>query len=272
VQRVRAAVDERGRPITWENRAAGQSNNGYWHPEAAAADSEHPETVQYAIRNRRSEFIYVGGAVPIGAWRSVRHSQNVFCTESFADELAHAAHADPLEYRLALLDSEPRAQAALRAVRDLSGWSKPLAKGRGRGVAYMKYGGSYVAQVAEVTVPANGAVRVDRISCAFDCGQIINPDTLRAQLESAIVWGLSAALWGEITVRGGETVQSNFHDYRVARMADMPVIDIQLLASHEEPSGAGEPGVPCVAPAIANAIFAASGRRMRKLPLSRGAH
>ena len=272
VQRVRAAVDEHGRPITWENRAAGQSNNGYWHPGAVAADSEHPETVQYAIPNRRSEFTYVGGPVPIGAWRSVRHSQNVFCTESFADELAHAAHTDPLEYRLALLDAEPRAQAVLHTVRDLSGWSKPLAKGRGRGVAYMKYGSSYVAQVAEVTVPTSGAVRVDRISCAFDCGQIINPDTLRAQLESAIVWGLSAALWGEITVRGGRTVQSNFHDYRVARMADMPVIDIQLLASREEPSGAGEPGVPCVAPAIANAIFAATGRRIRTLPLSRGAH
>jgi isoquinoline 1-oxidoreductase beta subunit len=267
VQRIRAALDANGRPITWENRAAGQSNNGYWHPESQAADSEHPDTILYGIPNRRTEFIYVGGAVPIGAWRSVRHSQNVFCIESFMDELAHAANADPINYRLTLLDGQPRAQAVLHSVRELSGWSKSLPKGRGRGVAFMKYAGTYVAQTAEVTVARDGALHVDRIACAFDCGQLVNPDTVRAQIESAIVWGLSAALWGEITIRGGRTVQSNFHDYRVARMADTPVIDVHLMTNREEPSGVGEPGVPCVAPAIANAVYAATKRRIRRLPL-----
>ena len=200
----------------------------------------------------------------------MRHTQNVFSVESFIDELAHTAHTDPIAYRLALLDADSRARQVLELVRERSGWTQPLPKGRGRGVAFMRYGGTYVAQVAEVTVPSDGNVRVDRVTCAFDCGQMINPDTVRAQIESAIIWGLSAALWGEITVEHGRTVQSNFHDYRVARMRDAPVIDVHLVVNHETPTGVGEPAVPGVAPAIANALFAASGRRVRRLPLNLG--
>jgi isoquinoline 1-oxidoreductase beta subunit len=269
VQRLRAALDADGRPLSWENRAAGQSNTGYWNPASPhPGSSEAPDTIQYAIPNRLTDFVYVPAPVPVGAWRAVRHTQNVFAIESFVDELAQAAHTDPIAYRLALLAGTPRAQHVLETVRDQSGWNQPLPKGRGRGVAFMNYGGTYVAHVAEVTVGRDGNVRVNRVTCAFDCGQMINPDTVRAQIESSVLWGMSAALWGEITIDRGRTVQSNFHDYRVARMADTPVIDVHLVVNHEPPSGAGEPAVPGVAPAIANAAFAASGRRARQLPLN----
>jgi isoquinoline 1-oxidoreductase subunit beta len=269
VQRLRAALDEKGRPMSWENRVAGPSNAGYWSP-----GSEHPgrddapEGIPYSIPNRFADFVYVPAPVPIGAWRSVRHSQNVFSVESFMDELAQAARTDPIEYRLALLEDQPRARHVLEAVRERSGWSKALPRGRGRGVAFMRYAGTFIGHVAEVTVGSNGEVHVNRITCAFDCGQMINPDIVRAQIESAIIWSLSAALWGEITVERGRTVQSNFHDYRVARMRDTPVIDVHLVVNRETPTGVGEQAVPGVAPAIANAVFAASGRRVRRLPIN----
>ncbi len=268
VQRLRAALDAGGRPVTWENRVAGPSNTGYWHPEQPQKGSaDGPEEIHYAIPNQLADFVYVPAPVPIGAWRAVRHTQNIFCVESFVDELAHAAGSDPIAYRLALLDGQPRAAQVLETVRDASGWNTAPGKGRGRGVAYTNYADTHVAHVAEVAVAADGAPRVERVTCAFDCGQMINPDTVRAQIESAIIWALSATLWGEITVEHGRTVQSNFHDYRVARMADTPAIDIHLITNHEEPSGVGEPAVPGVAPAIANAVFAATGRRIRRLPL-----
>jgi CO/xanthine dehydrogenase Mo-binding subunit len=269
VQRLRAALDDRGRPVSWENRVAGPSSNGYWNPGTEhPGASDAPETVAYSIPNRRADFVYVPAPVPVGAWRAVRHGQNIFSIESFIDELAHAARTDPIEYRLDLLDDHPRGRKVLEVVRDRSGWARPTPKGRGRGVAFMKYGGTYVAHVAEVTASRAGEVHVDRVTCAVDCGQLVNPDTVRAQIESAIIWGLSAALWGEIAVQHGRTVQSNFHDYRVARMADAPLIDVELIVNHETPSGAGEPGVPGVAPAITNALFAATGQRVRRLPLS----
>ncbi|HEU4786044.1 MAG TPA: xanthine dehydrogenase family protein molybdopterin-binding subunit [Gemmatimonadaceae bacterium] len=269
IQRIRAALDATGRPVSWENRAAGQSNTGYWHPASPhPGSSEAPETIPYAMPNRFADMVYMPAPVPVGAWRAVRHTQNVFGVESFIDELAQTAGADPIEYRLALLDDSSRGRHVLELVRDRSGWNQRLAKGRGRGVAFMNYAGTYVAHVAEVTVEGDGNVRVDRVTCAFDCGQLINPDTVRAQIEGSVVWGMSAALWGEINVEHGRTVQSNFHDYRVARMSDAPIIDVHLVTNHESPSGVGEPAVPGVAPAIANAVFAASGRRVRRLPLN----
>ena len=270
VQRLRAALDEKGRPVSWENRVAGPATAGYWTPGSDhPGRNDAPEQISYGIPNRRTDFVYVPAPVPVGAWRSVRHSQNIFSVESFMDELAVAAHADPIAYRLTLLEGDPRAQHVLEMVRERAGWSQPLPRhGRGRGVAFMNYGGTYVAHVAEVTVGRGGSVRVDRVICALDCGQMVNPDTVRAQVESAILWGLSATLWGEITVEHGRTVQSNFDNYRVARMGDTPIIDVHLVENHETPSGVGEPPVPGVAPAIANAVFAASGRRLRRLPLN----
>jgi len=269
VQRLRAALDEKGRPLSWENRIAAPGISAYWNPATDhPGSSDAPDAVLYAIPNQLADFVNVPAPVPIGAWRAVRHTQNIFAIESFVDELAHAAKMDPIEYRLALLDAFPRARHVLETVRDRSGWARPLPKGRGRGVAFMRYAGTYVAHVAEVTAASGGGVRVDRVTCAFDCGQMINPDTVRAQIESSVIWGLSAVLWGEITVEHGRTVQSNFHDYRVARMRDTPVIDVHLVVNHEKPTGVGEPAVPGVAPSIANAVFAASGRRVRRLPLN----
>ncbi len=267
VQRLRAGLDGSGRPISWENRAAGPSTTGYWNANAKHPwMSEAPDNIEYEIPDRLLDYAYVPAPVPVGAWRAVRHTQNVFAIESFMDELAQAAGADPIEYRLALL-KEPRARQVLETVRQRSGWGPRLPRGRGRGVAFMNYAGTYVAHVAEVTVSGKD-IRVDRVACAFDCGQMINPDTVRAQIESAMVWGVSAALWGEITVERGRTVQSNFHDYRVARMRETPLIDVALVVNHETPTGVGEPAVPGVAPAVANAVFAATGRRVRRLPLA----
>src|SRR5262249_46465917 len=205
-------------------------------------------------------------AVPIGAWRSVKHSQNGFCLESFIDECALAAGRDPLDYRIALLAGKPRQQAVLRLAAEKAGWGAALPRPSGRGVAFWDYAGTYVAQIVEATVDPSQRVHVDRVVCAFDCGTIVNPDTVRAQIESAIGWGVSAALWGEITVQGGRTRQSNFHDYRVMRINESPRIDIELVRNSEPPSGVGEAAGPPVTAAIANAVFAASGVRRRRLP------
>jgi len=268
VQRIRAALDARGRPTSWEHRVAGPAGEGYWRPTSAhPGTSEQPDAIAYDIPNRFGDVVYVDSTIPIGAWRAVRHTQNMFAIESFVDELAHAVGADPIAYRMDLLSNDARARHVLELVRDASDWSSQADKTRGRGVAFMNYAGTRVAHVAEVGVGRDGTVTLARMTTAFDCGQMINPDTVRAQIEGSIAWGMSAALWGEITVLNGRTVQSNFNDYRVARMRDMPVIDVRLVVNHEEPSGVGEPAVPGVAPAMANAIFAATGRRIRRLPI-----
>jgi isoquinoline 1-oxidoreductase beta subunit len=268
VQRIRVGLDGAGNMITWENRVAGPSNIGFWNPRAehlGAADP--PEVIPYAVPNRFTDFVYVPAPVPIGAWRAVVNTQNAFCVESFIDELAADLKKDPIQFRIDLLAGKPRMQHVLELVRERSGWGTALPRGRGRGVAFFDYDGTYVAHVAEVSVARDGSVRVNRVICAFDCGQMINPDTVRAQIEGSVIWGLGAALYGEITVVGGRTVQSNFHDYPVPRMSETPVIDIHLVENHEAPRGVGEPAVPGIAPAIANAIQAATGQRVRRLPV-----
>jgi isoquinoline 1-oxidoreductase beta subunit len=268
VQRIRAGLSADGQPVSWENHVAGPSNDGYWNPTSQHLGSrDPPEEIPYAIPNRRAEFSFVRTPVPIGAWRSVVNSQNAFCVESFIDELAEAAKQDAVAFRVRLLEGKPRMQHVVRLAAEKSKWGTPLPKGRGRGMAFFDYDGTYVAQVAEVSVASDGKWRLERLTCAFDCGQIINPDTVRAQIEGSVVWGLSAVKYGEIRVRDGRTVESNFHDYRVLRMNEMPEVDIHLVTNTETPTGVGEPAVPPVAPAVANAIYAASGRRVRSLPI-----
>jgi isoquinoline 1-oxidoreductase beta subunit len=196
----------------------------------------------------------------------------VFVVESFLDELAHAAKQDPVAYRRALLDKSPRLLGVVNLAAQKAGWDKPLKAiaGRkvGRGVSAQFAFGSYMCQIAEVSVGPEGDVTVHRVVAALDCGQPVNPDGIVAQLEGGIVFGLTAALWGEITLNGGKVVQSNFGDYRMMRMNEAPRVEVHIVDSRDEPGGIGEPGTAGIAPALANAIFAATGQRIRKLPVS----
>jgi len=211
--------------------------------------------------------------VPVLWWRSVGSSHTAYSTETFIDEIANATSEDPVAFRLALLAKHPRHAAVLKLAAEKAGWGTPLAAGaagdrRGRGVAVHESFGSFVAHVAEVTVKQDGSLKVDRIVSAVDCGIAINPDNVRAQVEGSIGFALSAALHGEITLKDGAVDQSNFHDYAPIRINEMPRVEVHLLSSTEAPSGMGEPAVPPVAPAVANAIAMATGKRLRKLPFA----
>ncbi len=205
-------------------------------------------------------------------WRSVGSSHTAYSTETFIDEVAAAAGKDPVEFRKALLGKHPRHLATLELAAKQAGWGTPLPAGpagtkRGRGIAVHESFNSVVAQVAEVTVKADNTFTVDRVVCAVDCGIAVNPDNVRAQMEGGIGFGLSAALYGAITLKNGEVEQSNFHDYPILRINEMPRVDVHIVPSTAAPTGVGEPGVPPVAPAVANALAAATGKRVRKLPL-----
>jgi isoquinoline 1-oxidoreductase beta subunit len=205
--------------------------------------------------------------IPTAFWRGVGPTHSVFVVESFIDELAAAAQQDPLAYRRALLGKSPRARAVLDLAAERAGWGQPLPVGSGRGISVQYAFGSYLAQVAEVTVSKEGAVRVPRVVCAVDCGITVNPDTVRAQMESGIIFGLTAALFGEITIKDGRVEQHNFNDYRMLRIHEAPMIDVSLVKSDAAPGGIGEAGTVALAPALTNAIFAATGKRIRKLPV-----
>jgi isoquinoline 1-oxidoreductase beta subunit len=215
--------------------------------------------VEYAMRNQ---------GVPVGFWRSVGNSLTAFFQESFMDELAEAAQADPVAYRLALLGKEPRFAAVLKAAAELGDWGKPLPPGRARGVALHKSFGSIVAEVAEVSLTGGTQLKVHRVACAVDCGMVINPDTVAAQMESGIVYGLTAAAFGKITVENGRVKESNFPDYPMVRMAQMPSIQVRIMDNREAHGGVGEPATPPIAPAVANALAKLTGKRLRSLPLS----
>jgi isoquinoline 1-oxidoreductase beta subunit len=191
--------------------------------------------------------------------------------EGFVDEMAHAAKKDPFEFRRGLMSKQPRYKAVLEAAADKAGWGKPLPPGVFRGIAVAQSFGSYVAEVAEVSIGADGAPRVHRVVAAVDCGQIVNPEIIRRQIEGSIVYGLSAALYGRITLKDGRVEQGNFNDYPVLRMSEMPKVEVHILPSMEAPGGIGEPGTPPVAPAVVNAIFAATGKRLRSLPIDASA-
>ena len=204
--------------------------------------------------------------IPVLWWRSVGHSVNGFVMEGVVDELAHAAGQDPVEYRRTLLKDHPRHLAALNLAAEKFGWGTPPAQDRGHGIAVHESFGSYVAQAAEVSIE-EGRIRVHRVVCAIDCGVAVNPAGVQAQMESGIVFGLSAALHSMLTLREGQVQESNFHDYPVLRMNEMPQVEVHIVPSTERMGGVGEPGTPPIAPAVANAVFALTGQRLRELPL-----
>jgi isoquinoline 1-oxidoreductase beta subunit len=277
LDRLSAGLDERGMPIAWNNRFAGSSVIARWLPPGFNSGLDPDSTegaidLVYDLPNMHVEYVRVEPpGIPTAFWRSVGPSHNVFVTESFMDELAAAAKHDPLAYRRALLDKSPRAKAVLDLAAEKSGWGQPLAERAGRGVAIQFVFATYMAQVAEVEVAKDGAVRVRRVVCAVDCGTVVNPDTVRAQIESAIIFGISAALHGEITLKNGRVQQTNFDTYQVLRMQDAPAIEVHIVESLEPPGGMGEAGTSLIVPAVANAIFAATGKRLRKMPVDTAA-
>lgn len=236
-------------------------------PDRSAADGLFD--LPYGFPNQRMAHVATTSGVPVGFWRSVGHSHNAFFSESFIDELAHESRQDPVAFRLALLRDMPRHAAVLKLAADKAGWGKPLPAGRARGVALHEAFGSIVAEVVEVSV-SNGAPRVHRVVCAADVGTVVNPGIVAQQMESSIVFGLTAALYGRIDIVNGAVQQTNFPNYPMLKLAQTPVIETHLVPSTSAPGGAGEPGVPPVAPAVANALFALTGKRLRQLPLSLG--
>jgi isoquinoline 1-oxidoreductase beta subunit len=267
---LRAALDAQGQPQAWFHRIVGP---GIMHQRGLPSDRmdrtmvEGAANMPYDIPNLQVEYTHKEVGVPVGFWRSVGASQNAFVVESFIDELAHAAGKGGFEYRRALLGKSLRHRGVLELAAQKAGWGTPLPAGRHRGIAVAFSYGSWAAEVAEVSVLPDGAVRVHRVVCAIDCGLAVNPDQIEAQMQGGIVWGLTAALHGEITLADGRVRQSNFHDYPMLRIGEMPAIEVHILPSQETPGGVGEPGVPPIAPAVANAIFAATGRRLRRLPI-----
>lgn len=296
LHRVRAALNADGELLAWQHRLVAANLNRLiipvalavlspeWLPSSASnafsngviglldrfMGSESARagalSMPYAIPNVQIDLANWNPGIPITLWRSVGHSYTSFVIESFIDELAAAAGQEPAAFRRRYLAAQPRHLAVLDLVLEKSGWATPLA-GRHRGVAVQEAFGTIVAQVAEISIAPDNSIRVHRVSCVVDCGIAVNPDIVRQQMEGGILFGLSAALYGEISIEDGAVQQSNFHDYRVLRLADAPAIDVHIIPSEAEPSGVGEPGVPPIAPAVANAVFAATGLRLRSLPL-----
>jgi len=302
--RIAAGLDAHGMPIAWTHRVTGSSimarvvsqlfpktlrvmRAAGVHQLVSMVRGLDVDAVEgaveppYTLPNIRVEYVrQEPPGVPTAFWRGVGPTHSIFVVESFIDELAAAAKRDPFEYRRALLDRSPRAKAVLELAAERAGWGRPVPAGTGgvgvgvgvgavggRGIALLHAFGSYIAQVADVVVSREGDVRVRRVVCAVDCGSVVNPDIVKAQMESGIVFGITAALWGEITIKNGRVEQHNFHDYRMLRMSEAPVVEVHLVKSTDAPGGVGEPGTSAVMPAVTNAIFAATGRRIRKLPV-----
>ncbi|BCH28819.1 aldehyde dehydrogenase [Mesorhizobium sp. L-8-10] len=270
--RLSAGLDSSGRPVAWTHRVCGSSVSARYVPaffqngvdvDAVEGSAEPP----YALPNIHVDYVRVEPpGVPTAFWRGVGVTHSIFVVESFIDELAAAAKQDPVAYRKALLGHNPRALGVLTLAAEKAGWGKPLPAGRGRGVSLLVGFGSYLAQVAEVEV-SDGSVRVHRIVCAVDCGMVVNPDTVAQQIEGGTIFGLTAALHGAITIKDGRVEQSNFDSYPPMRIDEVPVVETHLVKSTEAPGGIGEPPTAVVAPAVTNAIFAATGKRIRTLPI-----
>lgn len=276
VHDARIGIDAQGRPFAWQHGIAGQSiiagtafepamvKNGI---DATSVEGVSDSPYLKEIPNHRVGLHSPKRPIPVLWWRSVGHSHTAFVMESLIDELAHAAGKDPLEYRRQLLQNHPRHLGVLNLAAEKGGWGTPLAQGHARGIAVHESFGSYVAQVADVSMSGDRRIRVHSMVCAVDCGIAVNPETIRAQLESGVAFGLSAALHGKLSFKQGRVQESNFHDFPVLRLNEMPQVQVHIVPSSEKPGGIGETGVPPVAPAVANAVFALTGQRLRELPL-----
>jgi isoquinoline 1-oxidoreductase beta subunit len=276
VHRLRAGLDANGAIVAWEHRIVGQSILGGTPFEAAMVkDGIDPTSVEgaanlpYDIPNLTVELHTTKVGVPVLWWRSVGSTHTAYSTETFLDELAQASGRDPLELRRALLAKHPRHLAALNLAAEKAGWAHALPAGRARGIAVHESFNSVVAQVVEVSRRPDGLPSVERVVCAVDCGTAINPDVVRAQMEGGIGFGLAAALWNEVTLVQGRVQQRNFNDYRPLRIVEMPAVEVHIVPSGAAPTGVGEPGVPPIAPAVANALFQLTGQRVRRLPFAR---
>lgn len=289
---ITAHVDNEGSVKSWQHVLCGPSTLKYTSPSMLNAvfpswapaslpnyaaklisnfdftSYEGAKEVPYSFEHINLDFIYHDPGVPLGVWRSVGHSHTAFVVESFVDEIAHTLNQDPLDFRLNHLDQHPKRKQALSLAAEKFGWQERAQGDNNRyfGVAVHESFFTTVAQIAEISV-VDDVIRVHRVVCAVDCGLAVNPDIVRAQMESGIIFGLTAALYGEITIEDGAVVQSNFHDYRLLRMNEAPEIEVYIVPSAEPPTGVGEPGVPPIAPAVANAVFMATGKRLRRLPL-----
>jgi isoquinoline 1-oxidoreductase beta subunit len=271
--RFQAGLGADGMPVAWINRTAVNSISysvGRSLPASGIESSavEGLANMPYAVPNRLVECVLKNTHVPVGYWRSVGSSQNAMAVESFIDELAHEAGNDPYQFRRALLAGKPDFLKVLDTVAERGDWGEKLPKGKGRGIAIHEAFGSIVAEIAEISISQKGELRVERVVCAVDSGHVVNPRTVEMQMESGIVFGLTAALYGEITLKDGRVEQSNFDTYQILRQAEMPVIETHLaLTGGDKWGGIGEPGTPPIAPAVCNAIFAVTGKRIRALPI-----
>ena len=273
IHKLKGTLSKSNELISWQHRITSPSISGQRSPERFKDGRLDRSAVNgannlpYKIPNILVDYVMSNTNVPVGWWRSVYNSQNAFANEVFIDELAHRADTDALEFRMNMLHDSPRHKEALRLAAEKAGWGKSLPKGQGMGLAVHESFGSWSAQVAQVTVSKNHEISIDKIVASVDCGTVINPDGVKAQMEGSIVYGLTSTLKGEITIEKGAVAQSNFHEFELLQMHEMPKVEIYIVPSLEPPGGAGEPGLPPVAPAVANAIFNATGKRIRKLPI-----
>jgi isoquinoline 1-oxidoreductase beta subunit len=273
---IKAGLDAEGNPVAWQHRIVGQSIlAGTPFESMVGKNSVDPTSVEgasnlpYAVPNILVDLVTTDVKVPVLWWRSVGSTHTAYSTEVFIDQLAQAAGRDPVEFRRRLLRDHPRHLGVLNLVAEKAGWDKPLPEGRFRGVAVHESFNTYVAQVAEISLRDDGGIRVERVVCAVDCGIPINPDIIKAQMEGGIGFGLGAILKGEITLNGGRVEQANFDTYRMLTIEEMPWVEVHIVPSTESPTGVGEPGVPPIGPAVANAVYAATGKQIQVLPFSR---